>query len=41
MCAAWYEIQFEVYHVFISQKLKKLKDEKRMQFGTSCAADSQ
>ena len=24
MCASWSEIQFEVLHVFLSQKLKKL-----------------
>ena len=36
----WSEIQFEVHHVFMSQKLKKLKEEESQPFGPSCAADS-
>ena len=38
--AAWFEIQYEVHHVFMSQKLKKLKEEDSQPFGPSCAADS-
>ena len=33
------EIKFEVHHVFISQKLKKLKKEKRLPFGPSCTSN--
>ena len=39
MGAAWSEISFEVYHVFISQKLKKLKEEESLPFSPSSAAD--
>ena len=39
MCAAWAEIQFEVHKVFISNKLKKLKEEESLPFGPTCAAD--
>ena len=38
--AAWSEIQFAVHHVFMSQKLKSLKEEESQPFGPSCAADS-
>ena len=38
MCAALAEIQLEVHHVFISQKLKKLKEEESLPFGPSYAA---
>ena len=38
ICAAWSEIWFEVHHVFISQKLKKLKEEESLPIGPSCAA---
>ena len=41
MFAAWSEIKLEVSHVFISQKLKKLKEEESLPFGPSCAADFQ
>ena len=33
------EIKFEVHHAFISQKLKKLKEDESLPFGSSCAAD--
>ena len=33
VCAAWSEIQFEVHHVFVSQKLKKLNEEESLPFG--------
>ena len=33
------EIKFEVHHVFISKKLKKLKEEESLLFGPSCAAN--
>jgi hypothetical protein len=38
--AAWSEIQFEVHQVFISQKLKKLKEDESLPFGPTGAADS-
>ena len=41
--AAWSEIQFEVHHVFMSQKQKKLKEEETQEsrpFGPSCAAST-
>ena len=41
MRAARSEIKFEVHHAFISQKLKKLKEEESLPFGPSCAADFQ
>ena len=37
MRAACSEIQFKVHHVFISQKLKKLKEEESLPFSPSCA----
>ena len=39
MFPAWSEIKLEVSHVFISQKLKKLKKEESLPFGPSCAAN--
>ena len=38
--AGWSEIQFEANHFFMSQKLKKLKEEESQPFGPSCAAGS-
>ena len=38
--AAWSEMQFEVHHVFISQKLKKLKEEESLPFCPTGSADS-
>ena len=34
------KIQLEIHHVFMSQKLKKLKEEESWPFGPSCAANS-
>jgi hypothetical protein len=39
MRAARFEIEFEVHYVFISQKLKKLIEEKSLPLGPSCDAD--
>ena len=39
MCATWSDMKFEVHHVFISQKLNKLKEEESLPFGPSCAAN--
>ena len=39
MHTARFEIKFEVHHAFISQKLKKLKEEESLLFGPSCAAN--
>ena len=40
MCAAWAEMQFEVHtSYFISQKLKKLKEEESLPFSPSGTAD--
>ena len=38
--AAWSETQFEVYRLFMSQKLKKLNEEESQPFGPSCPGDS-
>ena len=40
MHAALSEIQFEVYHVSMSEKLKHLKEEESWPFGPSCASNS-
>ena len=40
MCAAWSEIQLEVYQVFIKQKNKKLREEECLPFGPTGSADS-
>ena len=40
VCAAWSEIWFEVHQVFISQKFKKLKEEKSLPFGPTVSANS-
>ena len=40
MGAAWSEMQFEVHHGFISQKLKKLKEEESLPFFPTSSADS-
>ena len=37
-CRMVSEIQFEVHHVFISQKLKKLKEGGNLPFCPSCGA---
>jgi hypothetical protein len=38
--AAWSEIYFEVQQVFISQKLKKFKEEESLPFGPTGTANS-
>ena len=40
VCAAWSKVYFEVYQVFISQKLKKLKGEEILPFGPTSAANN-
>ena len=40
MGAAWSEMQFEVHHIFISQKLKKLKEEESLPFCQTGSTDS-
>ena len=40
VCAAWSKVYFEVYQVFISQKLKKLEGEEILPFGPTSAANN-